>query len=218
MSSHSEVELQVRIAITTDRKPPRAHERSRFYMMHPEHDPREQRRQDSTLNKRGGRTRDRSASPTRGRSAYNRRDRSRSPISRNSRKELFPNGPQSDKNQIAAKNIKKELFPYLKSGTTPLHRRRNSIDAVNDTSDELATNMSSSINVPLMDGSNEFPLHSDILERKEEGLNIKGAAGLSIKGAANTEAKVKELFPAKVGNKGKELFGNRARKRADMFY
>lgn len=37
--------LQIRIALTTDRKRPRAHETSRFYLLHPEHDPREQRRQ-----------------------------------------------------------------------------------------------------------------------------------------------------------------------------
>ena len=36
--------LYVRIAAVTDQKRPRAYEASRFYMMHPEHDPREQRR------------------------------------------------------------------------------------------------------------------------------------------------------------------------------
>ena len=37
--------LQIRVALTTDKKRPRAHETSRFYLLHPEHDPREQRRQ-----------------------------------------------------------------------------------------------------------------------------------------------------------------------------
>ena len=37
--------LQVRSAFISDQKKPRAYEASRFYMMHPEHDPREQRRQ-----------------------------------------------------------------------------------------------------------------------------------------------------------------------------
>ncbi|KAG8526883.1 uncharacterized protein KY384_008312 [Bacidia gigantensis] len=36
--------LQIRIALITDRKRPRAHETSRFYLMHPEHDPRERKR------------------------------------------------------------------------------------------------------------------------------------------------------------------------------
>lgn len=40
--------LYVRIALTSDQKRPRAHEASRFYMMHPEYDPREQRRRDSS--------------------------------------------------------------------------------------------------------------------------------------------------------------------------
>ncbi|KAL8694967.1 MAG: hypothetical protein Q9218_000439 [Villophora microphyllina] len=37
--------LEVRLAMATDVKRPRAHEASRFYMMHPEHDPREKKRQ-----------------------------------------------------------------------------------------------------------------------------------------------------------------------------
>lgn len=44
--SYPESSLQVRIALFTDQKRPRAYEASRFYMMHPEHDPREVRRQD----------------------------------------------------------------------------------------------------------------------------------------------------------------------------
>ena len=45
-SARPEVALQVRIAMASDQKPARAHEASRFYLMHPEHDPREQRRRD----------------------------------------------------------------------------------------------------------------------------------------------------------------------------
>lgn len=45
-SSHPESSLHVRIALITDQKRPRAYEASRFYMMHPEYDPREQRRRD----------------------------------------------------------------------------------------------------------------------------------------------------------------------------
>ncbi|KAL9614641.1 MAG: hypothetical protein Q9167_000846 [Letrouitia subvulpina] len=44
LSSRPEVQLQVRTALSSDAKKPRAHEASRFYMMHPEHDPREKRR------------------------------------------------------------------------------------------------------------------------------------------------------------------------------
>ena len=44
LSTHPGSSLYVRIALITDQKRPRAYEASRFYMMHPEHDPREQRR------------------------------------------------------------------------------------------------------------------------------------------------------------------------------
>lgn len=45
-SLHPESSLHIRIALFTDQKRPRAYEASRFYMMHPEYDPREQRRRD----------------------------------------------------------------------------------------------------------------------------------------------------------------------------
>ena len=45
---HPESLLQIRVALFSDRKRPRAYEASRFYMMHPEHDPREQRRRDGS--------------------------------------------------------------------------------------------------------------------------------------------------------------------------
>ena len=43
-SSKPSATLQIRIAVAADRKRAKAHEASRFYMMHPEHDPRENRR------------------------------------------------------------------------------------------------------------------------------------------------------------------------------
>ncbi|KAJ5170876.1 uncharacterized protein N7500_003659 [Penicillium coprophilum] len=46
LSSHPDSVLQVRSAVKSDRKQPRAHEKSRFYLMHPEHDPRERLRQE----------------------------------------------------------------------------------------------------------------------------------------------------------------------------
>ena len=42
-STHPASKLQIRMAVFTDQKRPRAYEASRFYMMHPEHDPREKR-------------------------------------------------------------------------------------------------------------------------------------------------------------------------------
>ncbi|KAH8700636.1 hypothetical protein BGW36DRAFT_316723 [Talaromyces proteolyticus] len=54
LSSHSESVLQVRSAVKTDRKKPRAHESSRFYLMHPEHDPREKLRRELAEKRRQG--------------------------------------------------------------------------------------------------------------------------------------------------------------------
>lgn len=48
LTTHPAAILQVRIALSSDQKRPRAHEASRFYMMHPEYDPREQRRRDTS--------------------------------------------------------------------------------------------------------------------------------------------------------------------------
>ena len=45
-----EMNLQVRLALTTDQKRPRAYEASRFYMMHPDLDPREKVRRDKIHN------------------------------------------------------------------------------------------------------------------------------------------------------------------------
>jgi hypothetical protein len=54
LSTHPDSVLQVRSAVKTDRKQPRAHEKSRFYLMHPEHDPRERLRQEISDRRRGG--------------------------------------------------------------------------------------------------------------------------------------------------------------------
>lgn len=58
MLSHPDSVLQVRAAVKTDRKKPRAHEASRFYLMHPEHDPREKLRRELAEKRRQGGRRD----------------------------------------------------------------------------------------------------------------------------------------------------------------
>ncbi|KAJ9199741.1 hypothetical protein DTO207G8_372 [Paecilomyces variotii] len=54
LSSHPDSVLQVRSAVKTDRKRPRAHEASRFYLMHPEHDPRERLRRELSKRRHHG--------------------------------------------------------------------------------------------------------------------------------------------------------------------
>ncbi|KAK4695192.1 hypothetical protein P7C71_g2510, partial [Lecanoromycetidae sp. Uapishka_2] len=50
LSTHQASSLQLRMAVFTDQKRPKAYEASRFYMMHPEHDPRERRRRNTSKN------------------------------------------------------------------------------------------------------------------------------------------------------------------------
>lgn len=54
LPTHPDSVLQVRTAVKTDRKKPRAHEASRFYLMHPEHDPREKLRLELADRRRQG--------------------------------------------------------------------------------------------------------------------------------------------------------------------
>ncbi|TKA71309.1 hypothetical protein B0A49_07208 [Cryomyces minteri] len=58
LSSHPNSTLQVRQASEGDIKAPRAHERSRFYLMNPDKDPRERRKEYDGRRGRGGRHRD----------------------------------------------------------------------------------------------------------------------------------------------------------------
>ncbi|MCJ1439298.1 hypothetical protein MMC27_008690 [Xylographa pallens] len=153
-------------------------------------------------------------------------------ISANS-KELFPN-------KKAATNLKKELFP-LKTGIS-IHRRSDAFDAADETADLFANGMT----VPFVDGAMDQPashgrlrptdpdpVAEDLENLERGGFSIRGAAkqvdkGFSIRGTANGGSSgdaVKELFPVKAGNAGKELFAERLhgrggkRNRAeDMFY
>lgn len=53
LATHPDSVLQVRSAVKTDRKQARAYEKSRFYLMHPEHDPRERLRDELSHRRRG---------------------------------------------------------------------------------------------------------------------------------------------------------------------
>jgi hypothetical protein len=54
-SSHPSASLYVRLAVQSDRKKPRAAAASRFYLMHPEHDPRERPRREPSQRRRNRR-------------------------------------------------------------------------------------------------------------------------------------------------------------------
>jgi hypothetical protein len=133
-------------------------------------------------------------------------------------KELFP-GRLSP-----PKTAKKELFPTRTPHSH--HRRSDAFDAADETADLFSKRLS----VPFVDGSTETsrPRSSNTDginirgSAQDQGMSIRGSGGITIKGSAG----VKELFPGKAGNVGKELFseklegrgGNRRRKAEDLFY
>lgn len=176
----------------------------------------------------GGRLRDRSASPAR--DVGGDQDLVKDRIAERRRQSTVA----ASENRLKAQAIKarlkeasttKELFPQKTGG----HRQSSAFD-VSETADLFATTMP----VPFMDGSGDARPRS-IASRITRGIDdevsdfsIRGAAagvnsqGFNIKGAA----KVKELFPATLGdNAGKELFserlegrGRRRQKAEDLFY
>ncbi|KAI9706264.1 MAG: hypothetical protein M1820_004839 [Bogoriella megaspora] len=198
-----------------------------------------------------GRLRGRSASPLResedGRLGFKEertRQRSDTPprrrpadlTTRNAGKELFPDHGASTARRSPAIGVK-ELFPHLlpaaESPRRPRelfphrtdksnHRRSDALDA--DEQLELANRISGH-------SSNRRQLRSDEqtnggADEADEGFSIRGHAqnsGFAIKGAAKEF--VKELFPLKTGNAGKELFadkmkgrGAQRRKAEDMYF
>ncbi|KAJ5526589.1 hypothetical protein N7513_010748 [Penicillium frequentans] len=56
LASHPDSVLQVRSAVKSDRKQARSYEKSRFYLMHPEHDPRERLREELAERRQRGDT------------------------------------------------------------------------------------------------------------------------------------------------------------------
>lgn len=154
----------------------------------------------------------------------------------NDRKELLPN-------KDVAVNLKKELFP-TKLGISK-HRRSGAFDASDETADLFASNMTirsteeNSMNYDTIrpQSSRVFqnPTPAAIKDHTPVADNLKirgvsqntGLGGFSIRGTASSTYadKVKELFPNKASNAGKELFLEKlkgregTRNRAeDMFY
>jgi hypothetical protein len=172
------------------------------------------------------------------------RERTPPPTQRNEGRELFAtNGGDADSrelfpNKTAHTYLKKELFPTKVSN----HRRSDAIDVADETADLFARRIS----IPLVDGAHDtnprrsrnVELFPDSSQSRTEkgGVNIRGAAsqdqGFAIRGAAENGisikgrggASVRELFPSKYNNAGKELFsdkiegrGGPRRKAEDMF-
>ncbi|KAL8759859.1 MAG: hypothetical protein Q9184_003496 [Pyrenodesmia sp. 2 TL-2023] len=182
-----------------------------------------------------------------------RRLRQRTPL-RNRDKELFPTrssavgGPQPNKelfpNKNVAASLKKELFPAKTSSAH--HRRSDAFDAADETADLFATglafserevaphNMAKVVKPAFgrLRSSDPEPQYDPHDAPADAGVSIRGASkhqdtGVSIRGAAQKShvGTIRELFPDKAGNSGKELFAeqlyyqNSKRNRAeDLFY
>ncbi|KAI4096553.1 MAG: hypothetical protein LQ344_001061 [Seirophora lacunosa] len=198
-------------------------------------------------------TRNRSASPGKSDETHPaidpRRSRQRTPP-RNRDKELFPATsytieriPESKEifaNKTIAANLKKELFPS--KARNAHHRRSDAFDAADETADLFATGLAFSERIlsardtvkveKLSFGrlcSSDSELQYDPHGKPDDtGISIRGAStdhdiGVSIRGAA--QGTIRELFPQKAGNSGKELFAERLRDRIsrrnnaeDLFY
>ncbi|KAL9024389.1 MAG: hypothetical protein Q9196_006555 [Gyalolechia fulgens] len=154
-----------------------------------------------------------------------------------SSKELFPN-------KSVAANLKKELFP-TKTGNAQ-HRRPDAFEAADETAELFATGMALSSGDPSarktstavdvsygrLRKSDPEPQYDPHDPSVDVGVNIRGASehqdtGVSILGAAQKShvGTIRELFPSKAGNSGKELFAERLRGRSlqrnkaeDLFY
>ncbi|KAK4959561.1 hypothetical protein LTR66_013058 [Elasticomyces elasticus] len=156
-------------------------------------------------------------------------------------KELFPDRPSLPKRT-------RELFPNKTERSN--HRRSDALDA-NETADLFAHRMTLSYTADNLDNSThnnsgDFAsrlggnkssfgrlLERPSIKMDQEGFNIKGSAsaqdtsGFSIRGASKVQdvnPVVKELFPMKAGNSGKELFadkiqgrGGQRRRAEDLF-
>ena len=148
--------------------------------------------------------------------------------SKNGVKELFPDNTASPRRS-------RELFPHKTEKSN--HRRSDALDAEEQAklssrisgvpasfgrlkSDDMATNG------VVQEGSQGFNILG-----QDPGISIRGSAqaasdGFSIRGAAQEPHQiVKELFPMKAGNAGKELFGDKIkgrggprRKAEDMYF
>ncbi|KAH7178502.1 hypothetical protein DER46DRAFT_495037 [Fusarium sp. MPI-SDFR-AT-0072] len=221
-----EISLQVRFAIQSDKKEVGAALRSRYYLLHPEHDPEERRRRNQENRSRyrdrddgyhrGGEGRRRRASdddvetfeasmyddaprPTRRRRDSDIEERPRSYARENQGKELTR--ARDLKDRISGSNNSKELFPTKKSikqfGGGNLDTLERAIGSAR-LKDEDRPKI---VSVPNARGDGN-------------SFNIRGMAsqqgsgeGFAIKGAASANAR--ELFPTKLdsNNTGKELFG-----------
>lgn len=197
LSSHPDSVLQVRTAVKTDRKKPRAHEVSRFYLMHPEHDPRERLRLELAERRREGDDTSNGDYKRRrfdGRELRRRRDRADDQLI--SADMYDDNAEASDRKRRG----RRELFPSDEGGTGRLRNRSASPGRDTLESDRLESERN----------DRRFRERSPKRNRRNDGKELFSSSSARAESDSSsrelfpnkptTSYLKKELFPSKVSN------------------
>ncbi|KAJ5156981.1 uncharacterized protein N7482_008081 [Penicillium canariense] len=205
LSTHPDSVLQVRSAVKADRKQARAHEKSRFYLMHPEHDPRERLRQEISDRRRGG---DSSDGDYRRRQFDDRELRRRKDRDHDDRFDanMYDDQPQGDSYSDSERDRgarrrrgPRELFPEDERSSGRLRNR--SASPGRDTLDDEK----------LVDTRRRFRERSPQVSRRNQGKELFSSG----------DSNARELFPNKPSSSylKKELFPSKPsnHRRSDAF-
>lgn len=221
LSTHPESVLQVRAAVKTDRKKPRAHEASRFYLMHPEHDPREKLRRELASRRRHG-----GADTSDGEYTRRRFDDHEHRRRRNRDGEAIINADMYDDKDTSAMEVsdaelgrqgrrrrgRRELFADDERASGRL-RNRSASPGRDTLQDEQKVESSRS----RQDSRRRFRERSPASGRRNAGKELFAASGSGTESDTNT----RELFPNRTVSSylKKELFPSKAsnHRRSDAF-
>lgn len=191
LSTHPDSVLQVRTAVKSDRKKPRAYEVSRFYLMHPEHDPKEKLRMELAERRReGDDTSDGDYRRRRfdGRELRRRRDRDND--------ELISADMYDDSTEPSGRRRRgrRELFPSKEGGSGRLRNRSASPGRDTLEGDRFESERN----------DRRFRERSPQRNRRNEGKELFSSGS----GVAESDSNSRELFPNKTTTSylKKELF------------
>lgn len=206
LASHPDSVLQVRTAVKADKKKPRAYEASRFYMMHPEHDPRERLRRELETDRRRSVGGDSDGDYRRrrfdGRELRRRRDRDHEEGITANMYDDAPAGDRSDGDRdwdrgrrrrgSGRRDREQELFPD--EGSRSGRLRHRSASPGRDTL--------------MMEGGYIEERHEARRRFRERSPPARRNEGRELFGSAEGDTNSRELFPNKTANTylKKELF------------
>jgi hypothetical protein len=200
ISSKPELNLQVRFAVVGDKKQAGAAARSRFYLLHPEYDPEERRREANNRN----RYRDRH-----GDTRYHRGERGhREGWTDTDPSDTFDASLYDDDEETLAKRATRG-----RRSITPTHRdlesdSHDSSYRLQKQSKELFEGRRRGRKGPLERGRSASPVYRNESSNRDKRGNSKNrAAADSIKSRLVTDNRAKELFPSKLAAENKTQLG-----------